>query len=272
MGLHVKEYPTLKQDPQTNADPVVILHGLMGNSVNFQKIASLIQDRRVFALDLRNHGDSPHSEDMSLDAMVDDLLQLLDAKGFDQVSLLGHSLGGKVAMAAALSSPNRVAKLIVADIAPVDYSVSEHSSFDQIQQLLLALNNMPLTPGLTRRAASEALEADIPDEAMRQFLLTNLTIKDGAPRWRVNLPVILQQLPQLKTFSHTGCGPYLGPTLFIRGERSDYILPEHAPAMQRLFPHHTLQTIPNAGHWVHAEAPKEFSSVLLRFLASNTAQ
>jgi esterase len=239
--------------------PVVILHGLLGSGRNWQGIAAALAPRfDVILADLRNHGASPWDPEAGYPALVADVLALLDRLGLDRVRLVGHSMGGKVAMALALTEPERVERLVVVDIAPVAYGPG-------LDGLLKAMRALDLG-GMTRRAqADAALAPAVPDRSVRAFLVQNLEQRDGSLAWRVNLDALLAAMPVIRGFPDTpGARPFAGTTCLIRGERSDYVrLPEHEPAIRRLFPAAELHTVAGAGHWVHAEQAGAFLEVLV---------
>lgn len=239
--------------------PVALLHGLFGAASNFAAIQRRLgAGRRVIAFDLRNHGASPHDPAMSYAAMAEDVLDSLSALGVPEAALLGHSMGGKVAMRAALLRPDRVARLLVADIAPVRYE----PAFRAIAEAMLAL---PLAPGLTRAAADAALAPAVPDPAVRSFLLQNLRL-GPAPAWRIGLREIAAALPDIEGWDAPHGAQYAGPVLMLRGERSGYVRPEHRPAVRALFPMARFTALKGAGHWLHADAPDAFVEVAQAFL------
>lgn len=241
--------------------PLIILHGLFGSSINWRSFAkNLCERRRVFTLDLRNHGASPHAHRMDYDLMAADVRAFMDKQGFQTAAWLGHSMGGKVAMRAALSTPERVSRLVVADIAPVVYQ----RDFTELLGTLLAID----LDGLTgREEANTELARTIPEQGLRDFLLQNLKRRDGSFFWQVNLQAIQDNLEHILGFPvDDESQHYRGETLFLRGERSDYILTEHEPAMRRLFPKLRMETVSGAGHWLHAEQPARVASSIKRFL------
>ena len=247
--------------------PVALLHGLYGQSGNFATVQRRLAagGRRVLALDLRNHGASPHAPAMGYPDMAEDVLETLRAAGVLPCALIGHSMGGKVAMWAALAAPAAVARLLVADIAPVAYAhATEHGDY------LAALAALDLRPGLTRAAADAALAARVPDAKVRGFLLQNFVPGDP-PRWRIDLAAIAAALPQLVGWPEDVTGRYDGPTLFLSGARSDYVRPEHRPAIRALFPHARFATLRDAGHWLHADDPDGFVAAAAAFLAAGEA-
>ena len=239
--------------------PVALLHGLFGAAGNFAAIQRRLgTTRRVIAFDLRNHGGSPHDSAMSTLAMAEDVLNSLADLGAGEAALVGHSMGGKVAMQAALLRPDRVARLLVADIAPVRYD----PAFREVADAMLAV---PLGPGLTRAAADAALAPAVPDPAVRGFLLQNLRL-GPAPAWRIGLQEIAASLPGIEGWDAPPGAQYAGPVLMLRGERSDYVRTEHRAAVRALFPAAGFMTLKGAGHWLHADAPDAFAEVAQAFL------
>ncbi len=235
--------------------PLVLLHGLFGSAGNFGVAQRrLAQDRRVVALDLRNHGSSPHAAAMDYPTLAHDLIETMDALGLSSPAVLGHSMGGKVAMAAALLHPGRLGRLVVADIAPVPYDAHFRGIGTAMQALI---------PGLSRSQADAALAATIPEAALRGFLLQNFRPGTG---WRIGLDQIVAALPSIEGWNVTGSYP--GPALSILGERSEYVLPEHRPRLRALFPAIRFTTLPDAGHWLHADAPDAFVAAVEKFMAA----
>jgi len=240
--------------------PVCLLHGLFGRSQNLTQLARrLAPHARVLSMDLRNHGASPVAPGMELAALAGDVLQTLAAAGATPAALLGHSLGGKVAMMAALTQPGAVGRLIVADIAPVPY---RHGNAG----IVAALKALALPAGLTRRAADAALAPAVPDPGIRAFLLQNLEV-GATPRWTNGLDQIAAAIPDIEGWPDLQAGlRYSGPTLFIAGGASDYVRPADLAAITALFPAARVQTIANAGHWLHAEQPEAFGACVEHFL------
>jgi len=235
--------------------PLAILHGLFGSSRNWASMAQrLAAHHRVIAIDLRNHGASPWAETMDYREMADDVRATLQARGYDRFALLGHSMGGKVAMTAALDHGAAVERLIVADIAPI---------LDRVK----AMRGLDLANIKRRSVADAALAPMIPDPAERAFLLQNLILEESQARWRLNLEAIEREMPRLVGFPAIQAGrTYDGPSLFVAGDRSDYLRPEHEPVIRRLFPKAEIANIDNAGHWLHAEQPAAFLAVVEAFL------
>lgn len=242
--------------------PLILMHGLFGAGDTLGGVRRrLAPEFEVHSLDLRNHGESPHTRSMSYPEMAADVLAYMDRAGLETAHLLGHSMGGKTAMELALMAPERVRRLIVADIAPVAYEPHH----DAIQQALEALNPAAVK---SRREADAVLAEYIGEKGVRQFLLTNLVPADGGFRWRMNVPGILACYEQIMAGPTTE-GAYEGPTLFIRGGNSDYIQSSHQEAVQRCFPRAELKVIPGVGHWLHAEKPELFARICQRFLAED---
>ena len=246
-------------------DDVITLHGLFGSHENLgvinRRLASVL---RVHGLDLRNHGRSPHDGLMNYQVMAEDVLTYMDEHAIGRAHLVGHSMGGKVAMTLALMAPHRVNRLAVIDIAPVTYYERRH---DAILQGLSAMNLDTLTG---RRAADQFLQAFEPDQTIRQFLLKNLyRIEHGGFGWRLNLTAIINNYQAILSGQQAD-RPFTDATLFIKGGASDYILPEHRESVLALFPSATVRVIPEAGHWVHAQKPDLVAGTLLRFLGNST--
>ncbi|MGQ0657062.1 MAG: alpha/beta fold hydrolase [Chromatiales bacterium] len=239
--------------------PVIILHGLFGSARNWQTIAQkLAASYRVITVDLRNHGDSPHSGAMTYQAMASDVLALMDKLALPAATLIGHSMGGKAAMVVALSAPERWPRLIVVDIAPVDYA-------DRYSALIDAMLALPLRELRSRAEADRLLQKAVPAEDTRRFLLQNLVTRNGEYRWRIDLSALRANLRHVGGFPAT-TGKYKKPTLFLCGERSPAVQSGHHARILELFPHASFATIPNAGHWPHTDQPDAFLAALRDFL------
>ncbi len=240
--------------------PVALLHGLLGAGQNFGAVQKALaaRGRRVLALDLRNHGSSPHAPTMSYPEMAADVAETLRAAGAWPAAVVGHSMGGKTAMALALAHGEGVERLLVADIAPVSYGTPLFTRYVE------AMRAIPLRSGLTRREADAALVPAVPEAALRGFLLQNLLFQEDPPRWRVNLPAIAAQMEVLGGWPDPP-GRYDGPVLVLAGDRSNYVRPESRAAFRRLFPAVRFASI-SAGHWVHAENPVDFLAQVVAFL------
>jgi pimeloyl-ACP methyl ester carboxylesterase len=240
--------------------PVAFLHGLLGAGQNFGAIQKALAARghRVLALDLRNHGASPHAPTMSYPEMAQDVAETLREAGAWPCAVVGHSMGGKVAMALALAQGAGVTRLVVADIAPVTYPTPLFT------QYVAAMRAIPLRPGLTRRDADAALVQAVPNPALRGFLLQNLLFAEDPPRWRVALDILAAQMPVIGGWPEIA-GRFGGPVLVLAGDASDYIRPESEDRFRALFPSARFASI-RAGHWLHAENPQEFLTQVAAFL------
>ena len=243
--------------------PLIVLHGLFGMSDNWGTFGRIFGEKMpVHTLDLRNHGHSFHSDEMSLDAMVQDLDNYLNQHGITTANILGHSLGGKVAMQFALEYPWKAAKLVVADIAPKAYPPHHHD-------ILAALSAVDMNKMTNRADVQQELQKYIHEIGVLQFLLKNVYRSGNSTLdWRFNLDVLKNKYEDFITPDITQSGIYDGPTLFLAGERSNYILPADRPRIHTLFPNAQIQPISNSGHWVQAENPKEFNERVMAFLDS----
>ena len=238
--------------------PVALLHGLFGRSQNLGMLARRLAPRhRVVSLDLRNHGASPHAQGMEYAALAEDVRATLTELGAWPACVLGHSMGGKVAMMLGLHYPDKVRALVVADIAPVIYR-------HQNRAIAAALQEIVLEPGLTRGAADAALAPAVADPAVRGFLLQNLVFSES-PHWRIGLSYIADGLTDIEGWpAAADCLRYAGPVTFINGTNSDFVVQEHRALITKRFPHAEFVTIQNAGHWLHAEQPEAFGSAVER--------
>jgi pimeloyl-ACP methyl ester carboxylesterase len=244
---------------------LVLMHGLFGQGKNWTSIAKALADhRRVVLVDLPNHGRSGWTQTVTYGEMAMAVADVLSAESDEPLSVVGHSMGGKVAMAMALLRPRLVDKLVVADIAPVRYE--RLSSF---ADYVTGMRSIDLRRITTRAEADERLQPYVPDEVVRAFLLQNLrrdASSDTGWRWQMNLSLLGAKLADLGDWPDLHTPPYPGPVLWVAGGRSDYVTPEYGPAMRTLFPRTQLLTIKNAGHWVHSEQPEIFVTALRRFL------
>lgn len=234
--------------------PLVILHGMLGSSRNWLTAGPRLSEKfHVMAVDLRNHGGSPHADDMSYEAMAGDVLAWLDLRGLERAVYLGHSLGGKVAMLLACRNPARVDRLVVADIAPKDYAWASN------REAFAAMNALDLDTLKSRAAAEHQFEARVPSASMRKFLLTNLErTPAGGWRWQINLPVLTAALPALERNPLRAGDRFSGPALFIAGGRSQYVLPGDWASILGHFPAARLETIAESGHNPHLDAREPF--------------
>lgn len=251
----------LHTDITGQGTPLLLIHGLFGSGENLGMIARLLADRfRVINVDLRNHGRSGHSDALSYPLMAADLVETMDALNIPAAAVLGHSMGGKAAMQLALSFPTRVSKLVLADISPV-VSQARHLS------ILDALNSIDLTTLTDRKDADRQLQQGISDAGTRAFLLKSLQKTDLGFQWRFNLAALTAQYPQVLAAPQAS-GSYDGPVLFIKGGNSDYLLAEHQPQIQQLFPKARAKVIEGTGHWLHAEKSAAFAKITADFLLS----
>lgn len=243
---------------------LIIMHGLFGSGRNWQVSAKQLSEHfTVHTLDLRNHGSSPHHDDMSYPEMADDVLEFLDQKGIDKAYILGHSMGGKVAMTFALAHPERVSKLVVVDIAPVTY---QHEFGD----IIGGLRSVPLEDVSSRKEADSYLASKIDELSLRQFLLQNLVPAEaGGFKWRVNLDSIEKNLGNIIGFPDAHASKSFDvPSLFIGGDMSTYLAPRYQEAVMNCFPNAEIHMIPKVGHWPHVESPAAFMESLKPFLLS----
>ncbi|XP_056093084.1 protein ABHD11 [Rhinichthys klamathensis goyatoka] len=256
-------------DGTVDSTPLVFLHGLFGSKSNFHSIAkSLVQrtGRKVLTVDARNHGKSPHSPVLTYEAMTYDLTHLLGQLHIGKCVLIGHSMGGKVAMTTALSQPNLVEGLVVVDISPSQTSARTnfHAYIQAMKEVKIA-SDIPRSTA--RRQAEDQLRKIVKERSVRQFLLTNLEEQNGDYGWRINLEAISNHLEDIMAFPDFKT-TYEGPTLFLGGSSSAYISSEDYPEIQRLFPSADIQYIPDASHWIHADKPLDFISSIITFLQS----
>ncbi len=237
---------------------VLLIHGLFGDLDNLKRLGrDLADDHRVVVMDCRNHGDSFHSDSMNYAAMAEDVKHLLDHLEIDQASLVGHSMGGKLAMEFALIYPDRVKKLIVADVAPVAYDARHRHILD-------ALEAMDMTTIQSRSDADKALAAAIDERGVRQFLLKNLKRDNDHYQWRLNLAVIDQCYEEISGGVREGA--FSGPVLFIKGGNSNYLTEAHRDAVNARFENVDIKIIEGTGHWLHAEKPRVFNRLARGFL------
>ena len=243
--------------------PLLIAHGLFGSARNWGAIAKrLALHRPVIAVDMRNHGDSPRSPRNDYPALAADLAETIAGHG-GRADVLGHSMGGKAAMALALTEPSRVRRLIVADMAPIAYGHSQIEYVGAMQALDLA--------ALTRRSeADAALAAAVPEPALRAFLLQSLALSEGRASWKLNLPVLAAEMPRIMGFPDFA-GRFAGPTLFLTGAKSGDLSPDAWPRIRALFPAAEHRAIPGAGHWLHADAPGPYIEAVSAFLGAPDA-
>ena len=251
--------PLLHYTEQGSGQTLLVLHGLFGAGNNWNQIGkSLADDYRVIQVDLRNHGQSFHDDRMDYPTMAADIWTLMDHLDLKSTLMLGHSMGGKVAMECALQHPERIEKLIVVDIAPVAYESRHHAVFDGIRSVDL--------PHLHQRKDAEThLSAHINDPIVIQFLMKGLHRTPAGFQWRFNASILEQHYAELIA-APAATGVFNGPTLFIKGMLSDYILPDHKAAIAQRFPNAQAKLIAGAGHWPHAEKPRLLLLMVNQFL------
>ncbi|WP_425102459.1 alpha/beta fold hydrolase [Tropicibacter sp. S64] len=247
---------TIPHGSATDKPTLLIVHGLYGSARNWGVIAKRLSDeRQVIAVDQRNHGDSPWKDSHAYEDMAGDLAEVIESLG-GPVDVVGHSMGGKAAMVLAVTRPKLVNRLIVADIAPVAYG---HSQI----QFIEAMRSVDLTTVEKRSDATEQLAKVVEDKTLQAFFTQSLDLK--AKRWVLNLDVLAAEMPKILSFPSLA-GQFDGPALFLSGAESDYVLPEHRPAIRALFPKARFAKLPGAGHWLHAEKPREFEASVRAFL------
>jgi esterase len=250
MKLHYRE--------MGEGEPLMILHGLFGFSDNWQTHGKKLSEYyRVILVDLRNHGHSDWSEKFSYEIMADDVKELCDELNLSDLILLGHSMGGKVAINFAQKHEDLLKKLIVVDMGTKGYPMHH-------DHILQGIHSVKLEGVSSRRKAAEQMNEFIESEGIKQFLLKNLFWKEkGKLAWRMNVDVLEREMPNI--LGQMTDDEVMTPTLFIRGELSNYILDEDIEDLENQFPDSEFATVANAGHWVHAEAPGEFIDILLGF-------
>jgi esterase len=240
--------------------PLFILHGLFGSADNWQTLGKKFAEKyKVYFVDQRNHGHSPHSDEFSYELMVEDFHELVMDLGQKNINIIGHSMGGKTVIGFAAKYPEMINKMVVADISHKGYPMHH-------DHILEGLNAIDLTVTKSRGDAEKKLEEYIPQFGVRQFLLKNLYWVEAGVQlgWRINLPVLNREIS--KILIEIPFDKIDVQTLFIRGELSNYILESDYPAIAQKFPNSEIYTIHGAGHWVHAEAPEEFYATVIDFL------
>ncbi|MEZ4885279.1 MAG: alpha/beta fold hydrolase [Chitinophagales bacterium] len=260
MKLHFKSFG------DDNAPPLLILHGLFGMLDNWQTLGrKFAETYRVYLIDQRNHGKSPHSLEFDYYLMADDLLEFMDEHDIEKAHLIGHSMGGKTVMQFAVENPNRVNKLVVVDISPEDYPAGH----DDIFKALFDVNIDLLQ---SRSEADEALKSLVEEKGVRQFLLKNLTRnKSGGYQWKFNLQAIHFNYANILANSLTDFDVFEGDTLFVKGGKSERYM-QAGKADELIvahFPKAKIEVVEDAGHWVHAEQPDAFFEVVSVFLGWN---
>jgi len=251
--------------------PLIILHGLYGSSDNWYSVAKELSGKfMVYLPDARNHGKSGHTQNHDYESMKEDLLDFIKQHDIVHPIIIGHSMGGKTAMQFALDHPEKLKKLVVVDISPRDYSETEKAGEKGLSHahIINALKNIDLSKVDKRSDAEEQLSREISSKPVRQFLLKNLEReKNGGYHWLLNLEALSNDLPKILGGINDNTGKQFdGSTLFIRGELSSYITDNDLQEIKSFFPAAKVQTVKNAGHWIHAENPGEFLGILSGFI------
>jgi esterase len=237
----------------------MLIHGLFGSLDNLSALRRQFTDSyQVIAIDLPDHGKSAFTQTISFQHYAKLISELISRLGIDQLSVIGHSLGGKVAMQLALGQSQQINHLIVLDIAPVKYPARHTNVF-------AGLNNVVLKNITSRKEADSALSQYVEDSSTRQFLLKSLYNENDLWKWRFNLELLQQDYAMISA-AITSDKPYLGPVLFVKGEHSDYLLPEHRQAVLQLFPNSQSKMVSGTGHWLHAEKPALCGKIIATFL------
>lgn len=253
--LNTVQYPA---ETPKGLPPLLIVHGLFGSARNWGVIARrMAQDREVVAVDMRNHGSSPHHPTQSYADMAQDLAEVITANG-GHMDVMGHSMGGKASMVLALQHGELVNRLIVADIAPIAYG---HDQSHHIQ----AMRSLDLANLTVRSEADSRLSAVIDDPSLRAFFLQSLDLKAKPPRWRLNFDVLEAEMPKIVGWPEIA-GQFDGPVLFLSGANSSYVKSEYRTTIKSLFPNARFAKLPDTGHWLHAEKPREFEETMRVFL------
>lgn len=254
----------LNYSEQGGGDPVFLIHGLFGSLSNLGNLArALASNYRVISVDLRNHGDSPHDSKMGLLSMAEDMVELMDALSIDEAYFVGHSLGGKVAMQLAMTCPDRVKSLVIADMAPVRYE-------DNNINIINILYNLSKVVIKDRKTADSFLSEHGIELSVRAFLLKNLRRnRAGNFEFKININAIKASYESQISVAPQG-DIFNAPCLFLKAEHSNYIEPQHLPIINTLFPQSSVQTVEAVSHWLHAEKPELFNQLVLQFISENS--
>lgn len=253
MKLHLRE-----SSSESGGEPLVILHGLFGSGDNWASVARELPDRRCLMPDLVNHGASPHEDSFDLTRMAEDVLETLDGAGVDRFDIMGHSLGGKIALLVALKAPRRVRRLVVLDVAPKIYEERHRFIID-------ALKRVSEADCSSRKEADEVLGESIPQRPIRAFLLKNFVPTDGGYEWRINLDALDRRYHELVSWPKISA-TFDGPSVVIAGGRSSYVVPEDEELFRSYLEDPEFHFLPEAGHWVHTDDRDGFLSILKQFL------
>ena len=249
--------------------PLIIIHGLYGSSDNWVSIGrKLAENFEVFIIDQRNHGRSPHSKDHNYQLLKEDLREFMDSQSIEKAIIIGHSMGGKTAMFFAADYPERISRLIVADISPKSYKSTNSNQLFAHNNIIRAMYNIDFYGITSRDEVDEILSKSIPEIRVRQFLLKNVKrSKNNEYGWSLNIRAIKYELSNIMEGLDDKQGEITGfPVLFLKGENSEYIQDEDRKAIRNIFPFTDIETIPNAGHWLHAEQPGIFIQKVTDFI------
>ena len=253
-----------------NGWPMIIVHGLYGSSDNWLSVAKRLEKHfSIYLIDLRNHGNSPHSPDHSYEAMALDLNEFIADNHIRKPILIGHSMGGKVVMQFGMMFPDKIQRMVVVDISPMGNSNTKTHIVEEHKQIISMLCRLPLESIKNYKEADILLGKHISSERLRSFLLKNLSRQENGFRWKFNLDVLAEQIESIMNGFDISNPAHLNqksfPILFIKGNESDYINDNDLNAIHQFYPESTLVGIDNAGHWVHAEQQEQFVSVLMEF-------
>ena len=248
-------------------EPLIILHGLYGSGDNWMSIAQVLSGKyQVYLIDQRNHGRSPHADDMSYDMLAEDINEFIDSHDLKNVNIIGHSMGGKAAMWFAAKHPDKIKKLVIVDVAPGTYDLSS-PSVETHKKIIGALKSTDPSKVKNRKELNMQFAKMIDNLQLRMFLLKNIERKDdGTYRWRINIESIEQNIISIMSSIPDTNITINTPALFLKGEMSDYITEKDFPLIRKIFSKSEIITIPNAGHWLHARQPKLFIEKTLDFL------
>eukprot|EP01132_Coremiostelium_polycephalum_P005592 gene5592-6960_t len=269
-------HPTTRAISDGPKKSAIILHGLFGAGVNWRSISPKIANsihQDIIQIDLRNHGSSPHTQEFDIELMAKDLDLFIEkhTERDEKITLIGHSLGGRVSMKYTLTHPDKVDKLVVVDVSPTKFKAM---AIDEFTRYLKVMNSMDMSKIKTRKQAEEMFMEVCPNQIVRQFLLTNLisnpdfpTIdKDIQYKWRINVETMLKDIDNIRYFDYDSTDVYTGDTLFLGGGDSPYIKEEDHPLIKKLFPNSHITIIPNTGHWLHYEDPVIFTKLVSQFI------
>ncbi len=248
-------------------EPLIILHGLYGSGDNWMSIAREFANKyTVYLIDQRNHGRSPHSDDMSYNILADDLLNFMNKHYIERANIIGHSMGGKTAMWFSFKYPERLNRVVVVDIAPKSYDISD-TNFNVHKMIISALKSAEPETAVSRKEIENRLNRHIPNQQLNMFLLKNIErTDDGTYRWRININSIDKNLKNIMNGFSELNSPVKTPTLFVKGELSNYIRSEDSDTIETFFPNSEIKIVPDAGHWLHAQQPELFTKTVLEFL------